>query len=368
MRLRLLSFAVPMAILTTSCGGGSPTGPTPTPTPPTDVRPVSVVAFYDENLNGILQSSEHVRVPGVTVSIGGRMAQTDGSGRATVEGVPVGAQMVAIRSAPPFYALAAPLRITVPVTGELQVPLILAIGGNRPNHYLAFGDSITIGDGSRDGLGYRGMLETRLARYYGTAEITNGGEEATKSKDGAQRIRRTFGFYKPAFTLIQYGTNDWNQCASSIPCYTIDSLRQIIGTVKTNQGLPVLATIIPANPELNPAGRNEWVHEIDALIRTLAKEQGALLVDLEAAFLSAGHLSELFSDHVHPNDQGYRIMADEFFKALTQPVASSSFDDFEPFGFDASWATAETQGEEDGPATLGGPGTTRDRRSLTRER
>jgi len=88
----------------------------------------------------------------------------------------------------------------------------------------------------------------------------------------------------------------------------------------------VLATIIPANPAFPdqvPPQRNVWVHQIDALIRPMAQQEGALLVDLEAAFLAHGNLPSLFSDHVHPNDQGYAIMAQQFFKAITQPGGST---------------------------------------------
>jgi lysophospholipase L1-like esterase len=53
------------------------------------------------------------------------------------------------------------------------------------------------------------------------------------------------------------------------------------------------------------------------LIRELAEDEGALLVDLEAAFLREPDLASLYSDHVHPNDRGYQVMADEFFRAIS---------------------------------------------------
>ena len=60
------------------------------------------------------------------------------------------------------------------------------------------------------------------------------------------------------------------------------------------------------------------------LIRPMARQEGAVLVDLHAAFVKQGDLSQLFSDHVHPNDRGYALMADEWFKAITGPVAGTS--------------------------------------------
>jgi lysophospholipase L1-like esterase len=79
----------------------------------------------------------------------------------------------------------------------------------------------------------------------------------------------------------------------------------------------VLATIIPANPDMNPAARNEWVKAMNVLVRGLAADEGVPLADLEAAFLRQPNLASLFSDHVHPNDIGYQIIALEFFRAVT---------------------------------------------------
>jgi len=57
----------------------------------------------------------------------------------------------------------------------------------------------------------------------------------------------------------------------------------------------------------------------EPVYRALAAAEGALLVDLEAAFRREPDLASLFHDHVHPNDRGHRLMADEFFRTITQP-------------------------------------------------
>ena len=102
----------------------------------------------------------------------------------------------------------------------------------------------------------------------------------------------------------------------------------MLNAVKSRQGLPVLATIIPANPahSFNPPGRNPWVSAMDARIRELAQAEGALLVDLEAAFLRAPSVPALFADHVHPNDAGYEVMAQAFFDALVHPPVAAATD------------------------------------------
>ena len=49
-------------------------------------------------------------------------------------------------------------------------------------------------------------------------------------------------------------------------------------------------------------------------------EPEARPVDLEAAFLAQPSLRALYTDHVHPNDAGYEVMAQAFFEAITLPA------------------------------------------------
>jgi lysophospholipase L1-like esterase len=105
----------------------------------------------------------------------------------------------------------------------------------------------------------------------------------------------------------------------------VDSLRSMVGSARAARSLPFLATIPPANPAVaNGADRNEWVARMNDFIRPMARQEGAVLVDVHAAFTKAGNLTDLFADHVHPNDRGYEIIAGEFFKAITEPVAPAS--------------------------------------------
>jgi lysophospholipase L1-like esterase len=300
-----------LTALAASCGGGStPAGPST----PSLTYPVPVVVFYDENANGILDPGEGARVPGVEASIAGKTARSDKvSGLAVVAGVPAGTGTLTVRpdTFPPFYRPpAAALSVQVPPSSNTNVPLTLPIGSNTPSLYMAFGDSITVGDGSSDGAGYRDQLQNLLQGSFGRGVLNDQGITGTRSNFGAERIADVLRRVRPAYTLILYGTNDWNTpaCKQSAPCFTIDSLRSIVQEVKAASSLPVLATIPPANPSWPTfvAERNAWVSQEDVLIRALAREQGAALADIEGAFRSAagGDLSQLFSDNVHPNDRG----------------------------------------------------------------
>jgi lysophospholipase L1-like esterase len=324
--------ALASGFVAVACGGGSTSSGPTTPVVPT--YSVTATVFYDQNGNGQLDANEATRVPGVQVVIGtGTGTSAAGTGQAVVTGIQEGALSAAVRteSVPAYFQPPSPTPIQVPGPSEIRIPLTLPIGNNNPNLYLGYGDSITYGDGSSDKQGYVLKLQSLLGGHLGRAEVKAWGRPGTNSAEGATRTKVTMGWYNPAYLLILYGTNDWqNQtCQSQGPaaCFTIDSLRSIIEDAKDYQTLPVLATIIPGNPARVPAGRNAWFDDMNVRIKALAREQNVTLADLNADFKAAGNLSALYADDVHPNDAGYQVMAQGWFKAITRSrsaAASSS--------------------------------------------
>jgi lysophospholipase L1-like esterase len=313
------------------CGGGSPVGPDPPPTEPPGT-PVGAFVFYDENANGILDPLETIRLPGVVVQVATRTGQTASGGHAIVANVPAGAQVatVKVESLPPYFVPGAQVAVQVPAAAEVAVPVTLPIGTNRTNVYMAFGDSITFGEGSNDGSGYRSYLEADLRSYWGgSASVRNEGQSATRSNTGAQRIGRSLDRARPAYTLILYGTNDWNdiECRDDrFPCYTIDSLRSMIQDVRSVQSNPILGTIIPVNPQYadkQPTERNDWVKRMNDLIRALAKTERVPVADIYAVYMRQASLPPLYTDFLHPNEQGYDLMAQEFLRGITQPLSAA---------------------------------------------
>jgi lysophospholipase L1-like esterase len=295
--------------------------------------PVKAAVFYDENGNGVLDGGEGNRLPDVVVEVGGRTAKTTRPlGEATIDGVAQGARSLTVRggSLPPYFVPPASIPVTVPQgAGQfVLVPVTLPIGTNRPSLYMGFGDSITIGQGSSDDQGYRGRLQDKLTAFYGTrASVVSEGQDATKSNRGADRIDESLQRRHPAYTLILYGTNDWNaaECKNAPPCYTIISLRDIVLSARGSLSLPVLSTIIPGDPmSKDQPSRNEWVAAQDDRIRALAKELNVPLADPQALFVKDPNFAHLYVDHVHPNDAGYELIATAFFNAITGPVAPSS--------------------------------------------
>jgi lysophospholipase L1-like esterase len=308
------------------CGGdgGDPVAPS-SPPPPTHSATATV--FYDENANGQLDASEGARVPGVTVVVGaGSGTSAPNTGQAVVTGIPEGSFVPQVRTeglpayyVPPASALAP---VTVPGAAELRIPLTLPIGSNQPSVYLGYGDSITAGAGSSDEQGYGPRLLNLLGPHFGRADVRRFGRPGTTSADGLSRITTWLRTFRPAYVLILYGTNDWLDSACQVDgpdCYTVDSLDGMIGIARDWDVLPVLATIIPVNPALSSPTRQRWVDDTNARIRSLAAQRQVLLADLNADMKAASPaLSPLFADHVHPNDAGYQVIAQGWFRAISR--------------------------------------------------
>jgi lysophospholipase L1-like esterase len=323
--LRRATALLILFIAVASCGGSGPSGPG-TPPPPAGSS-VTLVLFYDEDANTVAEPVEIMRVPDVTVALGARTARSETlTGRAVITGVQNGTYTASIRAEtlPPFYQPGAPVNVQVPVTEgtQLFVPVVVNIGSNNPGQYLAFGDSITRGDGSATG-GYPARLQARLYSHFGFANVRNRGADATNSYEALERLNRNL--FNDAFALILYGTNDWQiPGCQDMPstCPTVENLRIVVRRVKSVGTLPFLATLTPANPALN-AERNVWISAINTGIKAMGAQEGAFVVDLYQAFQNqGGDLSRFFADDIHPNDAGYDVMANGFFEAIAHGRAA----------------------------------------------
>lgn len=329
---RALTLSIAAALASSCGGGGAPTGPDqPTPTPG---YPVSGFVFYDENANGAQDPTEVVRLPGVSIAIGGRNGQSTGGGRFTASDVPSGMQTARAETLPAYFQPGQPVSVSVPPSGDVAVPAVLTLGsGLNANRYMAFGDSITVGELSSGG-GYRDELANMLRAYWGKADIVDEGQSGTKSMVGAGRIGASLSRRRPAHVLVLYGTNDFNEpdCRNDerFPCYTVDSLRSIVQEVRGWGAWPVVGTIPPVNPAFtdripSPELRNDWVRRMNELVRTMARQEQVAIAEVHGAFpQQSSLLPPYFADYVHPNDEGYRLIARAFFDAITRPLSASN--------------------------------------------
>lgn len=312
-----------VALFLVACGGGSNQVSAPTPS----IRTVTFVAFLDENRNGQLDGSESIRIPGVGVAFGPASGRTAPLTGAVSLDIVQTAQTLSVNpgSLPPYHRAPDAAVQAPPSAGSFNVPITLPLGaGAVPGVFLAFGDSITNGQvGVGDGQGYTGELEKRLTAHFGKSRVINDGVDSSSSERGDARLVDSLAGGRPAFTLILYGTNDWadTRCDQT-PCFTIDRLRSMAQKVRAQGGFPFVATLLMTNVgndfRASPQ-RNSWVVAQNDNIRRMALEEDAVLVDLHAAFeRSPLQYSDLFVDYIHPSAQGYRLIAETWFEAITK--------------------------------------------------
>jgi acyl-CoA thioesterase-1 len=322
--MRRLGAVACAALLQCACAGSPPASSTGqgqgAPGPP---RAVSGIVFYDENADGLLDGTEALLLPGVTVRVADRTATTDASGRFAIPDAPTGAALTADASTLPPYFEPRPVPVPGADTTSLQLPVVLPIGTNRPHVYVAFGDSLTAGVGSRGGRGYLPALQEMLRARWGRGEVIGEAQGGTRSDEGVSRLPDALARVKPAYVLIDYGTNDYShECRQAGECPTIPSLRAMIRDARAAGSLPVVATLLPGNPgtpdPLSQA-RDAWVVSTNEAIRAMAREEGAPVADVWSAFEAEGQPERLFTDYLHPNERGYDVFAREFFTAITSP-------------------------------------------------
>jgi lysophospholipase L1-like esterase len=201
----------------------------------------------------------------------------------------------------------------------------------RPNDrsvLVAFGDSISWGDESSDGQGYRRHLEDLLASAGRPGmHVINEGIPGTVAEEGAARIEEVLRRDRPAVLLLLYGTNDE---AFGLPqsvlrrqvTTTSEYLRMIISAARANRTIVVVSTL-PAicAPRLH---QRDLAVSMNDKIRALALEMGAsdlgvILADSWTDFLSTSPpdgCALIGPGGNHPTDTGYAVLAGSFFKAL----------------------------------------------------
>jgi len=193
---------------------------------------------------------------------------------------------------------------------------------------LCFGDSITYGLTSRtlDGMtslatveGYVSKLRRRLIQEYGAGiELINSGAPAEDTSDGLRRLDGELHRYRPDLVLLLEGVIDVNNPYPELD-QARDNLSKMMKMTLREGAACIIGTYIPLNKQgFRVRGANN-VTELNGVIRIEAAKQSVPVADHEEA--SEQNMSLQGPDGLHPNDDGYRLMADTWFQAILDLVA-----------------------------------------------
>ena len=191
-------------------------------------------------------------------------------------------------------------------------PLLLAAAGgwwwNRPpsplnlpptanGPWVAFGDSLTQGQGASDGNDYPSMLSRRL-----DVPIVNLGHSGDTTADGLQRVDTVTALH-PRVVLLCFGGND--ALRQDPVSGTFANLAAIIDRLQAEGSFVVLIGIRSASL---------LDHNKEHFDR-LAREKRVFYVP---DFLAGVAFKPVYmADAIHPNDEGYRRVVDRLENLLT---------------------------------------------------
>ncbi|MDR0734249.1 MAG: GDSL-type esterase/lipase family protein [Elusimicrobiota bacterium] len=177
--------------------------------------------------------------------------------------------------------------------GYGRAPLNAANAGDV---IIAFGDSLTAGNGARADEAYPAALESMVKM-----PVINMGVSGDTARMGANRMRE-MAQYRPYMVLIEFGGNDAIRGRPFRETQT--AIAEIIDYV---QKLGAAAVVVDT-------GGNFKMSPYTKMMKTLAKQKRALFVEgiMDGIF----HKPQLKSDAIHPNAAGYRLIAEKIYKEI----------------------------------------------------
>ena len=162
------------------------------------------------------------------------------------------------------------------------------------NSIVCFGDSLT------QGYGANGKTYPYFLQQFTDLPVINKGINGNTSKNGLNRIDDVLQF-KNSLVIVEFGANDFFQ---QIPISeTKKNIETIVDKLKQNNNIVVLVSI-----------EDRQLNQLHNMLKSLAKEKNVLFIN--------GMLNEfwddrnLFSDEVHPNSNGYKLVADKIYKNI----------------------------------------------------
>ncbi len=163
------------------------------------------------------------------------------------------------------------------------------------NSIVCFGDSLTKGFGSTDNQSYPYYLQKLV-----NIPVINKGINGNTSKGGLNRTDDILQF-KNSLVIVEFGANDFFQQIQISE--TKKNMETIVDKLKQNNNIVVLVSV-----------EDKQLNQLHNMLKTLAKEKNVLFIN--------GILNEfwddrnLFSDEVHPNSTGYKLVADKIYKNI----------------------------------------------------
>ena len=165
------------------------------------------------------------------------------------------------------------------------------------DNIICFGDSLTFGTGAPFGRSYPDQLAEMIGR-----PVINSGIPGDTTSRALVRLERDVLSKSPRIVLITLGGNDLRNGVDKKTAFR--NLKEIVEAIQAQNALVVIGGLKLLF----------WDRGYEAEYEKLAEETGILLIpDILGGLIGNG---ELMHDTIHPNGEGYKIMAQKFYEAI----------------------------------------------------
>jgi len=163
---------------------------------------------------------------------------------------------------------------------------------------VCFGDSITFGYGVNVGEDFPSALGKMV-----NMPVINSGVDGDTSAQGLKRIKSDVLDHNPLIVLIEFGGNDFTH---KVPMdETINNIREIVRLIQSKGSMTAIVDI--------SAGL--FMRDYRVRLSKLASETGSIFVPQALNRIITN--PSMKSDFMHPNIQGYKIVAERVHKAIS---------------------------------------------------
>ncbi len=191
---------------------------------------------------------------------------------------------------------------------------------------LCFGDSFTFGTTQRVAPGFatlspiegyvpklKRLLEAELDHDFSMVNSGLGGEDTS---EGLARLPAELRIYKPDFVLLWLGVVDVNTTEKARFTVARNNLTAMMQMVDKHGAQVVIGTFPPMNPDGFRALAPQHIPRLNDIIRQEANAEQVPIAGHERAF--GDDLTLIGTDGLHPNDNGYRVIAETWFDVIRE--------------------------------------------------
>ena len=167
----------------------------------------------------------------------------------------------------------------------------------KGENIICFGNSITQGAGATQGNDYPSLLAKKINRT-----VINAGVNGNTTDDALSRIETDVLERDPRLVIIEFSGNDFLQ---GIPNQrTFSNLDKLVALIQEKHAFVVLVEVAAGH----------FGDEYLSGFKKIAKKRRVLLIPniLEGIMTNP----TLKSDEIHPNDEGYRLIAERIYKQI----------------------------------------------------